>query len=107
MIEKSRLTNDQVRITFELPANVWADTVHLVGSFNAWNRTSHPLHQQRNGSWSLTIDLPANQEFQFRYLLNGTDWHNDWAADKYVRNEYGSDNSVVITVIPDDEVSSQ
>jgi len=103
MIKKSVLANGQVRVTFELPANVWADTVHLVGSFNAWNRTSHPMKQQRNGGWVLTINLPANQEFQFRYLLNGTDWHNDWAADGYVRNEYGSDNSVVITTAADNE----
>jgi 1,4-alpha-glucan branching enzyme len=102
MIKKEKLPNGQVRVTFELPANVWADTIHLVGSFNAWNRTSHPLRQQRDGSWSITIDLPANQEFEFRYLLNGTDWHNDWAADKYVRNEFGSDNSVVITSVEDE-----
>ncbi len=104
MIRKTKLPNGHVRITFELPANVWADTVHLVGSFNDWNRTSHPLIQKRNGGWEITIDLPADVEFQFRYLLNGTEWHNDWAADKYVRNEYGSDNSVVITTISEEDV---
>lgn len=104
MIEKTKLPNGQVRITFELPANVWTDTVHLVGSFNDWNRTSHPLIQKQNGGWKITIDLPADEELQFRYLLNGTEWHNDWAADKYVRNEYGSDNSVVITTVPEEEV---
>ena len=103
MIKKQKLPNGLIRVTFELPANVWADTVHLVGSFNDWNRTSHPLRQQRNGGWETTIDLPAGHEFQFRYLLNGTEWHNDWAADKYVRNEFGSDNSVVITTVPEEE----
>ena len=41
--------------------------------------------------------LPKGNEYQFRYLVNGRDWHNDWHADKYVPNKYGSDNSVVVT----------
>ena len=33
---------------------------------------------------------------QYRYLLDGARWENDWQADKYLRNEYGGDNSVVV-----------
>jgi len=72
--------------------------VHLVGEFNNWNKTSHPLVWDRQEEvWKITLDLPKGREYQFRYLVNGTEWHNDWHADKYVPNPYGGDNSVVTT----------
>ena len=56
------------------------------------------MQQSRtNGNWRITLALPKGQEYQFRYLVNGQDWHNDWHADKYARNKFGSDNSVVVT----------
>jgi hypothetical protein len=56
------------------------------------------MRQSRNnGNWRITLVLPKGREYQFRYLVNGRDWHNDWHADKYVPNKYGSDNSVVKT----------
>jgi len=89
---------DFVRLTFILPPAIWAETVHLVGEFNNWNKTSHPLIWDRQEEvWKITLDLPKGCEYQFRYLVNGTEWHNDWHADKYVPNPYGGDNSVVTT----------
>ena len=38
---------------------------------------------------------PGGREYTYRYLVNGEEWHNDWAADRYVPNEFGTDNSVV------------
>ena len=85
------------RVTFTLPDCIWADQIHLVGDFNDWNPTSHPLHHHRDGSWSITIDLKPGQEYQFRYLVNGEQWVNDCRADDYVANSHGSHNSVVVT----------
>jgi hypothetical protein len=45
------------------------------------------------------LELEAGKAYQYRYLVNGTDWYNDWRADHYVPNEYGGDNSVVITFV--------
>ncbi len=85
-------------VTFELPAGIWAEQVALVGEFNNWDKKSHFLHQNRaDATWRITLELPVGQRYQFRYLVNGTDWHNDWTADAYVPNQQGSDNSVVIT----------
>ena len=89
-------TPDMVRVTFELPPSIWADSVYLVGEFNDWNRTSLPMTRDRSEeSWRITIDLQRGREYQFRYLVNGTDWYNDWDADRYVANPYGGDNSVL------------
>jgi hypothetical protein len=30
-------------------------------------------------------------------LLNNTEWENDYQADQYLANEFGSENSVVLT----------
>jgi hypothetical protein len=35
------------------------------------------------------------QQCRFRYLLDGERWENDWTADAYVPNSFGSDDSVV------------
>jgi 1,4-alpha-glucan branching enzyme len=99
MIYKEPLPDEKfVRVTFELPSSIWAERVNLVGDFNNWQTTQHELHQARSdGNWRITLELPVGQEYQFRYLINGHDWLNDWHADKYVANRYGTDNSVVVT----------
>jgi len=91
---------DVVLVTFEFPADLGAHVVHLVGDFNAWNRRSHPMEQaNHSGPWTITLELPAGKEFQFRYLVDGTRWYNDWDADAYTPNPYGGRNSVVITTV--------
>jgi 1,4-alpha-glucan branching enzyme len=99
MIYKETLPNNQeVRVTFELPSSIWAERVNLVGDFNQWDTAKDELHQSRtDGKWRITLTLPTHKEYEFRYLVNGRDWHNDWHADKYRSNKYGTDNSVVCT----------
>ena len=99
MIYKETLPNNQgVQVTFELPSSIWAERVNLVGDFNAWDTASDEMRQGRNdGKWRITLVLPEGKEYEFRYLVNGRDWHNDWHADKYRSNKYGTDNSVVCT----------
>src|SRR5215471_4277571 len=99
MIKKTFLQNGVnliARVTFSLPGEMWADGIYLVGDFNEWNRLSHPFQLNREGVWTITIDLEENRFYQFRYLYDGT-WINDQQADAYVRNHYGSDNFVVVT----------
>lgn len=85
-------------VTFEFPVAIWAESVHLVGEFNGWDQNSHPLTRGRSDdAWSITLELEAGREYQFRYLVDGKEWHNDWKADKYVPNDFGGDNSVVTT----------
>ncbi|MBP7961573.1 MAG: hypothetical protein KBG20_09810 [Caldilineaceae bacterium] len=97
MIHKSSSSQSgHVRVTFELPACVWADKVFLVGDFNEWNETATPFRQDRNGVWRATVDLPADKEFQFRYLVDGN-WRTDNHADSLVENLYHSTNSVIKT----------
>ncbi|NOZ26633.1 MAG: glycoside hydrolase [Chloroflexi bacterium] len=104
MIHKAPASDpDKIRVIFELPSSFWAERICLVGEFNGWNRTSHPLRQERDGAWRIVLELPRGRRYQFRYLIDGTQWQNDPDADDYVPNEFGSYNSVVLTEIPTGE----
>jgi len=98
ILEKQYLkTKKTCKVTFSLPGDVKAKTVHLVGDFNNWDETSTPMKRQKDGSFKVTIELEKDREYQFRYLVDQHEWHNDWAADKYVPNPFMGDNSVVKT----------
>jgi len=86
-----------VTVTFELPDTIWAESVELMGDFNDWGRKPLPMQRGRSDEqWRITINLRRGKEYQFRYLVNGSEWYNDWDADRYVPNPYGGDNSVLV-----------
>ena len=100
MVRKSLVKTDEglrARVIFTLPNSIWADRICLVGDFNDWNPTSHPLQRDREGNWSITVDLELGRVYQLRYLCDGDRWMNDSQADAYELNPFGSDNFVVLT----------
>jgi len=98
MLKKQFLKTKPVcKVTFSLPSSVQGETVYLVGDFNGWDEQATPMKRQKDGGFTVTLDLEKNKEFQFRYLVNGSEWHNDWEADRYVPNPFSGDNSVVQT----------
>jgi 1,4-alpha-glucan branching enzyme len=97
IIKHCAVNSDKILVTFQLPATIWAETVHLVGDFNDWNRHSHPLRRLQNDCWEITLELDQGGVYQFRYLVDGAHWQNDWHADRYVPNPFGGDNSVLET----------
>jgi len=55
------------------------------------------MKKLKSGVFTLESQLESNKEYQFRYLIDENIWENDWAADKYVRSEYGNcENSVIV-----------
>lgn len=103
MLKKRFLKSGKVKVEFIVPDAVAADaeTVFLVGDFNNWDEQATPMEKFKNGKFKVTLDLEPGRSYQFRYLVNGTQWHNDWEADRYVANPYSGDNSVVETT-PDE-----
>ncbi|MCB0619317.1 MAG: isoamylase early set domain-containing protein [Saprospiraceae bacterium] len=99
MIKKQFLKTKPVcKTTFTLPAEAApeAKKVTLLGEFNNWDaKKGVAMKKQKNGNFTATVELETGKEYQFRYLIDGETWENDWQADKYVQNEYGMDNSVV------------
>jgi 1,4-alpha-glucan branching enzyme len=89
-------TGRSCRVTFELPAEVNAQKAVLCGEFNQWSQSSHPMKRRKDGSFTLTISLKPGQQYRYKFLLDGERWENDWAAEAYLPNEHGSEDSVVI-----------
>ena len=98
MIEREEIPGSpEVLVTFRLVGATWADRVNLVGDFNDWDTRSLPMQRDPDGlSWSLAVRLLAGKTVQFRYLIDGKTWQNDWYADDFVPNAFGSENSVLI-----------
>jgi hypothetical protein len=90
-----------VRVVFELPSCIWADRIFLVGDFNGWDEQSMPLRQDRDGVWRTTLDLVYGTQCEFRYLIDGQ-WKTDYHADSFSGNGFGSENSIVQAILPDE-----
>lgn len=85
-------TKDEFEVTFQLPSD--AKEVALVCEANGWEPVAM---KNSKGTFSTKLRLPANNRFQYRYLVDNGEWVNDDAADGYVPNEHGSVNSIVET----------
>jgi 1,4-alpha-glucan branching enzyme len=103
MLKKQYIKSRKVaKVTFEvskdeLPEDIAVESVHVVGEFNGWDPTATPMDRRRGGVYRATLELEPGREYQFRYLINGEHWCNDWHADAYVPSPTGGDNCVVVT----------
>jgi hypothetical protein len=87
-------TDGSVRVTFRLPHANRAERICVVGEFNAWCPTANPMHVEGDELVTEIVVQPG-RSYRFRYLLDDERWENDWAADNYVPNEFGGDDSVL------------
>jgi 1,4-alpha-glucan branching enzyme len=83
------------RVTFELPAGSNARTAFLYAEFTEWEKAPKKMKKLENGGFSASVTLKANARYRFRYLLDGERWENDYSADGYIPNPFGSDDSLV------------
>jgi 1,4-alpha-glucan branching enzyme len=87
----------QVKVSFILPSDAVTGRVSVVGDFNDWDPTAHPLRPRSNGTRSVAVTLPAQRRFAFRYLDESGAWHDDDAAQEFQENGLGGVNGVVNT----------
>lgn len=89
----------ECKVTFRLSkkevGNV--DKVSLLGSFTNWQKNPVSMNKLKSGEFSTVITLPANRDFEYRFLINDSQWINDPAADAYCKNEFGGENSLIST----------
>ena len=101
-LSKVLTADGKVEVTFTVSAEAaqGAQNINIAGDFNSWSSTDNSMKMNKDGSFSITLTLEPNKEYQFRYLLDGYKWENDWNADKYIPAPYSNaDNSVVVTRI--------
>ncbi|MDR0827977.1 MAG: isoamylase early set domain-containing protein [Desulfovibrio sp.] len=75
-----------------------ATEIFLVGDFNEWSDTAHPMKKMKDGSFSLEIELPQGQDYKFRYRTGDNVWINDANADAYVPCAYASADNFLVKV---------
>jgi hypothetical protein len=80
-------------ITFRVPCAADAERISVVGEFG-WSTVANPMERGEDG-FVARLSLPIGRFAGFGYLLDGWRWQNDWAADAYVDNEFGGDDSVI------------
>ncbi|MCV2403952.1 isoamylase early set domain-containing protein [Marinomonas sp. C2222] len=98
MIEKTYLkTKPECKVKFSLSADTLAGAkkVFVVGDFNDWDTSSHPLRKQKSGAFSTSINFAVESSYQFRYLVDGN-WLNDDMADGYAQSPMSGDSNCVL-----------
>jgi 1,4-alpha-glucan branching enzyme len=94
MPERKPGAKGMTKVVFSLPREVGAESAFICGEFNEWSETAHPLRRYKDGHFAVSINL-AEGEYRYRFLLDGARWENDWGADRYVANEFGTEDSLV------------
>ena len=100
MLNKTYVKSRNIwKVSFKLPKEECPrikkiKSVKLVGDFNNWDENGITMTYSKS-VFSTTHEFAPGQQLEFRYLINGTIWCNDWHADSYVANEYGGENCVL------------
>lgn len=92
-ISKQSIKRKKVVFKFVSPD---AKSVSLVGNFNNWDKTRHPMQNDGNGRWSKTVMLPQGAH-QYKFLADN-EWKQDPDNDKLAPNEFGTQNNVITVV---------
>ncbi|MBK7428942.1 MAG: isoamylase early set domain-containing protein [Saprospiraceae bacterium] len=99
-IKKSFLKSKPVcKVTFELDQAVvnGAEKVAVLGTFNNWTPTLE-LKKAKNGTFKGSIDLETGKAYEFRYLVDGSNWINDTAADEFTFAGIANEQNGVIAL---------
>jgi 1,4-alpha-glucan branching enzyme len=87
----------KVQVTFTTPAiGDGCSCLYLVGRFNEWNESVYRMQRADDGSWSLTLELASDCEFQFRFRTNDGRWLSDPSTTNALY-PFGSKSSLVST----------
>src|SRR5262245_32763130 len=81
--------DNKARVTFTMPAIEGCDCLYLVGKFYDWNESVYRMQRGEDGTWSLTLELESDHEFQYRFRTCDGAWIDDPSAPY----SFGSQNS--------------
>jgi cyclomaltodextrinase len=87
-------------VEFSLPLNPGdsAATAYLIGSFNAWNRSSHPMARDTANVARLKINLKPGR-YEYKFTVGGIEV-NDPANPTKVPNGLGGANDILVVNEP-------
>jgi len=88
---ESKTKTKRRRVSFSLQT-IGAKEVVLVGDFNNWNSTSHPMKNDQNDIWSKTVMLPVGT-YEYKFLVDGI-WRLDPQNNQTCPNCFGTYNNI-------------
>ena len=95
-MKKERVANSaKISVTFEMPSDIQAETLAVLGDFNNWDTDSGLMKRRKDGVWAKTIRMNPGT-YHFRYLASDGTWYNDPAADGYEPSGLGEDNCILV-----------
>ena len=80
------------KFTFVSPG---ANSVALAGSFNSWSTSADPMQKGEGGVWVIVKPL-APGTYQYKFVVDGTDWKEDPSNPNTADDGYGGKNSVLV-----------
>lgn len=84
-----------VPITFRLRLDQPAQQVYLAGTFNDWQVGRTPMHSEDGKNWQVTLHLMPGV-YQYKFVVNGTEWRTDPQAIQQIDDGMGNLNSVLV-----------
>jgi 1,4-alpha-glucan branching enzyme len=85
------------KITFSLDTDTAAE-VALVGDFNNWSETSHPMKKNKNGVWEKSLMLDIGR-YEYKFFVDGH-WQGDPQNKQVCKNCFGTINNVLTVTTP-------
>jgi 1,4-alpha-glucan branching enzyme len=79
-----------IEFMFHHPQSRW---VGVAGTFNNWDPKRTPMRKDSSGNWHTTVTLSPGRH-EYRFVADGQ-WISDPKAKDWVKNSFGSTNSVV------------
>ena len=93
----------QHRITYTLPPDYENhEEVRIMGAFNGWSRTSHPLTLGTDGMWSIDLTLGQGKH-AYQLIVDGEEMPDPVNPDR-VDNGFGGFNSLMTVAGPETQV---
>lgn len=79
----------RVTLSLNFPAG---KEVFLLGDFNDWHPTKHPMNREGKGLWKKTVMLPPGK-YEYRFKVDG-EWVND-PNSRICPNHFGTFNNFI------------
>ena len=91
------------RITYTLASDYSShEDVRIMGAFNGWSRTSHPLSLNDQGQWTIDLELGEGQH-AYQLIVDGEEMPDPANPDR-VDNGFGGFNSLLTVEGPSSQV---
>jgi 1,4-alpha-glucan branching enzyme len=80
------------RVTFRLKSPSVKEVI-LMGDFNNWDAGSHPMEQDEDGIWKVSMMIPPGK-YEYKLFVDGQ-WRLDSGNSQTVLNSLGTENNVL------------